>query len=156
MSCLTTGKLRMDLLGCGGYSNLGTRGKNFQKLMLFNKKKSFDLGFHFLLQNSWCTLKKKVFTSISSLISLLSSQNQGVLQTKKRSLLSFDLRFPYFRPKIRVFSKKKKKKKASPRIVLYICSGLKLYVLFSRGGPKKRGVGCLICLTQYPPLLLGL
>ena len=42
----------------GGYSNLGTRGKNFQKLMLSEKKKRSDLGLHIFLQNSWCPLKK--------------------------------------------------------------------------------------------------
>ena len=51
--------------------------------MLSEKKKSFDLGLHISLQNSWYPLKKKVFTLISSPISL-------------------------FFPKIRVFSKKKK------------------------------------------------
>ena len=66
----------------GGYSNLGARGKNFQKLMLSEKKKSFDLGLHIFFRNSWCPIKKKVFTSISSLIF-------------------------YFSPKIREFSNKK-------------------------------------------------
>ena len=52
--------------------------------------------------------KKKVFTSICSQISQLSSKNQGVLyKKKKRSSLPFALEFPNFRPKIRVFSKKK-------------------------------------------------
>ena len=45
-------------LNRGGYSNLRARGKNFQKLML-SKKKSFDLGLHIFLRNSWCSLKKK-------------------------------------------------------------------------------------------------
>ena len=38
---------------CGycGYSNSGARGKDFQKLM-FSKKKSFDLVFHFFLPKS--------------------------------------------------------------------------------------------------------
>ena len=70
----------------GGYSNLGARGKNFQKLMLSEKKKRSDLGLHIFLPKSKCSLKKKkkVFTSISSLISLFFSQNQGVLQKKKK------------------------------------------------------------------------
>ena len=63
----------------GGYSNLGARGKNFQKLMLSEKKKRSDLGLHIFLPKSRCFLKKKVFTLISSLISLFFSQNQGVL-----------------------------------------------------------------------------
>ena len=72
----------------GGYSNLGARGKNFQKLMLSEKKNRFDLGLHIFLPKSRCSLKKKkVFTSISSLISLFFSQNQGVLQKKKKSSL---------------------------------------------------------------------
>ena len=73
------------IIGSGGYSNLGARGKNFQKLMLSEKKKRSDLGLHIFLAKSKCSLKKKkkVFTSISSLISLFFSQNQGVLQKKK-------------------------------------------------------------------------
>ena len=67
----------------GGYSNLGARGKNFQKFMLSEKKKRSDLGLDIFLPKSKCSLKKKkVFTSISSLISLFFFQNQGVLQKK--------------------------------------------------------------------------
>ena len=69
-------------LNNGGYFNLGARGKNFQKLMLSEKKKE---------RNSWCPLKKKVFTSISSLISPFFSRNQGVLWKKKRSSLRIAL-----------------------------------------------------------------
>ena len=36
------------------------------------------------------------------------SQNQGALRKKKRSSLRFHPQFPYFIPKIKVFSKKKK------------------------------------------------
>ena len=72
----------------GGYSNLGARGKNFQKLMLSEKKKRYDLGLRIFLPKSRCSLKKK-----------------------KRSSLRFQLSFPYFSPKIKVFSIKKKKKK---------------------------------------------
>ena len=67
--------------GSGGYSNLGARGKNFQKLMSSEKNKRSDLGLHIFLPRSRCSLKKKkkkVFTSISSL-TLFFSQNQGVL-----------------------------------------------------------------------------
>ena len=69
----------------GGYSNLRARGKNFQELMLSEKKKRSDLGLHIFLRKSKCfpKKKKKVFPSISSLISLFFTQNQGVLQKKK-------------------------------------------------------------------------
>ena len=80
------------LITSGGYSNLGARGKNFQKLMLSEKKKRSDLGLHIFLPKSKCSLKKrkkkKLFTSISSLISLFFSQNQGVLQKKKKVFTS--------------------------------------------------------------------
>ena len=74
----------------GGYSNLGARGKNFQKFMLSEKKKRSDLGLDIFLPKSKCSLKKKkkVFTSISSLISLFFFQNQGILQKKKKGLHS--------------------------------------------------------------------
>ena len=73
------------ITGSGGYSNLGARGKNFQKFMLSEKKKRSDLGLDIFLPKSKCSLKKKkkVFTSISPLISLFFFQNEGVLQKKK-------------------------------------------------------------------------
>ena len=43
----------------GGYSNLGARGKNFQKLMSSEKNKRSDLGLHIFLPRSRCSLKKK-------------------------------------------------------------------------------------------------
>ena len=46
-------------MSSGGYSNLGARGKNFQELMLSEKKKRSDLGLHIFLQKSRCSLKKK-------------------------------------------------------------------------------------------------
>ena len=128
----------------GGYSNLGARGKNFQKLMLSEKKKRSDLGLHIFLPKSKCSpkkkkevftsisslislffsqnqsvlqKKKKVFTSISSLISLFFSQNQGVLQKKKGLHIDFISDFPIFLPKSRR-SLKKNKKRSSLRIVL--------------------------------------
>ena len=91
----------------GGYSNLRAQGKNFQKLMLSEKKKRSDLGLHIFLRNSWCPLKKKglhfdfifyfpiflpksgsslkkmVFSSICSQFSLFLSQSQGVSKKKK-------------------------------------------------------------------------
>ena len=48
----------------GGYSNLGTRGKNFKKLMLSEKKKRSDLGLHIFLPKSKCSLKKKKRSSL--------------------------------------------------------------------------------------------
>ena len=45
--------------GSGGYSNLGARGKNFQKFMLSEKKKRSDLGLDIFLPKSKCSLKKK-------------------------------------------------------------------------------------------------
>ena len=64
-----------------GYSDSGARGKDFQKLMFFKRKKSFDLIFHFFLPKSRCSLKKKkkVFASNSSPISLFFSQNHSDL-----------------------------------------------------------------------------
>ena len=49
----------MSIRNSGGYSNLGARGKNFQKLMLSEKKKRSDLGLHIFLPKSRCSLKKK-------------------------------------------------------------------------------------------------
>ena len=43
----------------GGYSNLGARGKNFQKFILSEKKKRSDLGLDIFLPKSKCSLKKK-------------------------------------------------------------------------------------------------
>ena len=66
----------------GGYSNLGARGKNFQKLMLSEKKKRSGFGLAYFSPKTKVfskKKKKKVFISISSLISLFFSQNQGVL-----------------------------------------------------------------------------
>ena len=70
-----------------------SRGKNFQILMSSKKKKSFDLGSHFFIQNSWSPLKKKSFH------------------------FDFICDFPIFLPKSRCFPKKKKKK-SSPEISL--------------------------------------
>ena len=99
----------------GGYSNLGARGKNFQKFMLSEKKKRSDLGLDIFLPKSKCSLKKKkrVFTSISPLISLFFFQNQGVLQ------------------------KKKKKKVFAPNRPL--SESKTVYAVFEGGPPKKGG-----------------
>ena len=106
------------LIGSGGYSNVGARGKNFQKLMLSEKKKRSDLGLHIFLPKSRCSLKKK--------------------KKKKRSSLPFALSFPYFRTKIRVFSKKKKKGLHSESSSEQkSAANPKLYVLFSRGGLRR-------------------
>ena len=82
----------MGFTSSGGYSNLGARGKNFQKLMLSEKKKRSDLGLHIFLPKSKCSLKKKK----KGLHSESSSEQTSA---------------------------------ANP----------KLYMLFSRGGPQKKG-----------------
>ena len=43
-------------MSSGGYSNLGARGKNFQKFMLSEKKKRSDLGLDIFLPKSKCPL----------------------------------------------------------------------------------------------------
>ena len=62
---------------------------------------------------------------------------------KKRSSLPFALSFSYFSPKIRVFSKKKKKKSLSLRIVLYTLNKhlqrIKTVCVIFEGDLKKRG-----------------
>ena len=110
----------------GGYSNLGARGKNFQKLMLSEKKRRSDLDLHIFLPKSKCSLKKK----------------------KKKKGLHYDFisNFPIFLPKSRCSLKKKKKKVFTPnrplskhlqRIQNCICcfrgGGLKI-----EGGPQKK------------------
>ena len=96
------------ILHSGGYSNLGARGKNFQKLMLSEKKRGLILACIFSRKiRVFSKKKKKVLGSISSLISLFFSQNQGALQKKKKVFASISSLISYFSPKIRVFSKKK-------------------------------------------------
>ena len=68
----------------GGYSNLGARGKNFQKFMLSEKKKRSDLGLDIFLPKSKCSLKKKGLH------------------------FNFTSNFPLFLPKSRYPPKKKK------------------------------------------------
>ena len=87
--------LKKSVVTSGGYSNLGARGKNFQKLMLSEKKKRSDLGLNIFLPKSSCSLKKK----------------------KKGLHFDFISDFPIFLPKSRC-SLKKKKKRSSLRIVL--------------------------------------
>ena len=50
----------------GGYSNLVTRGKDFQKLMFSKKKGVLISSFSFLPHKLRCSLKKKVLTSITA------------------------------------------------------------------------------------------
>ena len=121
----------------GGYSNLGARGKNFQKLMLSEKKKRSDLGLHIFLPKSKCSKKKKVFTSISSLISLFFSQNQGVLQKKKGLHFDFISDFPIFLPKSRRSLKKNKGLHSESSSEQTSAANPKLYMLFSRGGLRR-------------------
>ena len=56
--------LRDIRMSSGGYSNLGARGKNFQKLMLSEKKNRSDLGLHIFLLKSRYSLKKKKRSSL--------------------------------------------------------------------------------------------
>ena len=92
----------------GGYSNLGARGKNFQKLMS-EKKRALILACIFFSVTYGVLYKKKSlhFDFISDFpfpkIRVFSNKKK-----KKRSSLPFALSLPYFHPKIRVFSKKKK------------------------------------------------
>ena len=102
----------------GGYSNSGARGKNFQKLMLSEKKNRSDLGLHIFLPKSRCSLKKK----------------------KKGLHFDFISDFPIFLPKSRCSPKKKKNvftqnrplNKHLQRIQNCICC-------FRGGAPKKEG-----------------
>ena len=95
----------------GGYSNLGARGKNFQKLMLSEKKKRSDLGLHIFLPKSKCSLKKKKkglhFNFISNFPIFLPKSR---CSPKKKGLhFDFISVFPIFLPKSRRSLKKKKK-----------------------------------------------
>ena len=97
-----------------GYSNLGVRGKNFQKLMLSEKKKRSDLGSHIFLPKSRCSLKKKGlhFNYLSD--------------------------FPIFLPKSGCSLKKKGLHSESFPEQTFAADS-KLYVLFSRGVSQKKG-----------------
>ena len=70
----------------GGYSNLGARGKNFQKLML-PKKKSFDFSLHIFLRNSWCPLKKRKRSSLPFALRFIFVPKSSSL--KKKTLNNF-------------------------------------------------------------------
>ena len=59
----------------GGYSNLGARGKNFQKFMLSEKKKRSDLGLDIFLPKSKYSLKKKKKKGLHSKSSTERIQN---------------------------------------------------------------------------------
>ena len=100
--------------------------------MLSEKKKRSDLGLHIFLRNSWRSLKKK------------------------RSSLPFTLSFPYFCPKTRVFSKKKKVFTQNRSLNKHLHRIETVCAIFE-GAPKKMGAwgNCLICLTQYPPLIIA-
>ena len=95
----------------GGYSNLGARGKNFQKLMLSEKKKRSGFGLAYFSPKTkvFSKKKKKVFTSISDFPIFLPKPRCSLKKKKKRSSLRFHPWFPYFIPKIKGFSKKKKR-----------------------------------------------
>ena len=57
--CIHSSYYFLYVTSSGGYSNLGARGKNFQKFMLSEKKKRSDLGLDIFLPKSKCSLKKK-------------------------------------------------------------------------------------------------
>ena len=113
-------------MSSGGYSNLGSRGKNFQKLMLSEKKNRSDLGLHIFLPKSRCSLKKK----------------------KKGLHFDFISDFPIFLPKSRRSLKKKKKvftqnrplNKHLQRIQNYICCFRGGALKIERGPQKKGGL----------------
>ena len=65
-------------MNIGGYSNSGVRGEDFQKSMFSKKKRVWSRLSHFSPKIIVIS-KKKVFISVSSLISLFCSLNQGVL-----------------------------------------------------------------------------
>ena len=138
------GSLKKRVITSGGYSNLRARGKNFQKLMLSEKKKRSDLGLHIFLPKSRCSpkkkkkglhfhllsvfpillpksrcslKKKKVFISISSLIFLFFSSFASP-NIHYWSSLQTSLRFLIFRPKFTIFSKITQKNGSSSRIGL--------------------------------------
>ena len=102
------------LSSSGGYSNLGARGKNFQKFMLSEKKKRSDLGLDIFLPKSKCSLKKK----------------------KKGLHFNFISDSPLFLPKSR-YPPKKKKKVFTPNRPL--SESKTVYAVFEGGPPKKGG-----------------
>ena len=149
----------------GEYSNLGARGKNFQKLMLSEKKKRSDLGLHIFLPKSRCSLKKKkglhfhllsvfpifvpksrcslkkkVFISICSHFSYFCTKIK-VFSKKKRSSFPFALIFPIFVPKSRCSLKKKKKKVFTQHRPLneHLQRIQNCMCCFRGGAPKKGG-----------------
>ena len=105
--------------------------------MLSEKKKRSDLGLHIFLQNSWCPLKKKRSSLWFHLLFPYFSPKIRVFSKKKKwSSLPFALSFPYFCPKFRVFYKKKR---SSLRIVLWtnICSRFKTVCAIFEGGLRR-------------------
>ena len=94
----------------GGYFNLGARGKNFQKLMLSEKKTRSGFGLAYFSPKTKVFSKKKKkkglhFDFISDFPIFLPKSRCSI--KKKRSSLRFHFWFPYFIPKIKGFSKKK-------------------------------------------------
>ena len=115
----------------GGIFQFRGPRQEFSKIDVAEKKKRSDLGLHIFLRNSWCPLKKKS--------------------------LHFDFvsDFPIFLPKPGC-SLKKKGLYSESFSEQTSAADLKLYVLFSRGAPKKRGglrrlphLPHLISTTEY-------
>ena len=102
--------LMVIIIVSGGYSDLGARGKNFQKLMLSEKKKRSDLGLHIFLRKSRCSLKKKgLHFSFISDFPIFHPKSRCSLKKKKKGLhFDFIFDFPIFLPKSRYSLKKKK------------------------------------------------
>ena len=124
----------------GGYSNLGARGKNFQKLMLSEKKNRSDLSLHIFLPKSKCSLKKKKkgfhFDFISDFPIFLPKLRCSL---KKKGLhFDFISDFPIFLPKSRC-SPKKKKVFTQNRPLNKHLQRIQNYICCFRGGPPKKG-----------------
>ena len=69
------------------------------------KKKGFNLVFHFFLSKSWSSLKNGLHFDFVSDFTIVPAKSWWSL--KKKTSLRFRLRFYYFSPKIMVVSKKK-------------------------------------------------
>ena len=106
--------------------------------MLSEKKKRSNLGLHVFLRNSWCPLKKKKDLHFDFIFYFpIFLPKSGSSLKKKWSSLPFALSFPYFSPKIRVFSKKRKGLHSESFSEQTSAADSKLYVLFSRGSLRR-------------------
>ena len=109
-------RIKHVCISSGGYSNLGARGKNFQKFMLSEKKKRSDLGLDIFLPKSKCSLKKKkgLHFNFTSNFPIFLPKSRCSLKKKKGLHFNFISDFPLFLPKSRY---PPKKKRSSLRIV---------------------------------------